>query len=69
MNKLFDFVSEEEEDDVIATGGNPLDPGTITEEMQNEARKLAASSRGLDIESFQRKHRIHIFNVDKLLKG
>lgn len=70
MNKIFDFAEEEEEEeDVIATSGNQHNLGDITEEIKDEARKLASSSKGLDIETFQRKHKIHILNVNELLKG
>ena len=49
----------------IATSGSPV----ITKEIKAEARKLAESSKGLDIAAFQRKHRIHVMNVDQLLHG
>ena len=49
-----------------ATSGNP---NVITAKMVAEARKLAESSKGLDIAAFQKKHHIYVMNVDELLKG
>jgi len=69
MSGVFDFISNKGDGDEIATGGDQTDPGAITEEMKEEAKKLAASSKGLDIAEFQKKHKIHILNVDELLKG
>lgn len=70
MSGVFDFISDKDSGE-IATGGNPkkVDPGTITDEMRDEAKKLASSPKGLNIEAFQRKHKIHVLNVDELLKG
>jgi len=67
----FDFMSAEEEENTTsaskteqtATGSN-----LTMEEVKKEARKQAASPKGLDIEAFQRKYKIHIMNVDELLK-
>jgi len=59
----FDFMAENEELDETDTSGNP-----DMEAIKVEARKLAGSSKGLDIEVFQRKHKIHIMHVDELLK-
>ena len=50
----------------IATSGSP---NVITAEIRAEARKLAESSKGLDIAAFQKKHHIYVMNVDELLKG
>ena len=50
----------------IATSGSP---NVITAKIIAEARKLAESSKGLDIAAFQRKHHIYVMNVDELLKG
>jgi len=66
-----DFLNEESE---IATSGSPSEiatgggPNVITSEIYAEARKLAASSKGLDIAKFQKKYNIHVMNVDELLK-
>jgi len=68
----FDFMSEdtankkEGKHDVIATSGNP---GEITEEIAKEARRLAGSPEGLDVAAFQRKYKLHVMNVDEILKG
>lgn len=41
----------------------------ITAKIKAEARKLAESSKGLDIAAFQKKYHIYVMNVDELLKG
>ena len=50
----------------IATSGNQ---GEITPEIKAEAIKLAESPEGLDIAKFQKKHKLHIMNIDEILKG
>lgn len=63
MDFLKDKYKEEKEVET-ATSGHP---NVITPEICAEARKLAESPKGLDIAKFQRKHNIHIMNVDELL--
>lgn len=65
----FDFVNDDESDDKniepkTATSGSP---NIITPEIKAAARKLAESSKGLDIAAFQREHNIYIMNVEELL--
>ena len=49
-----------------ATSGSP---NVITAEIRTEAKKLAESSKGLDIAAFQRKYHIYVMNVAELLEG
>jgi len=65
----FDFMAEDnkieetkETESQTATGGS-----LSREEIKAEAKKLAGSSKGLDIEAFQRKYKIHIMHIDELL--
>jgi len=68
MSKDFNFVmgNKEQKEKEIATSGSP---NIITAKIQTEARKLAESSKGLDIAAFQKKYHIYVMNVDELLKG
>ena len=62
-----DFLKE----DKIATGGSPKEKPVDTRvkpKVIQEARKLAASKKGLDIDSFFTKHKISV-DVDTLLYG
>lgn len=70
----FNFMQESKDDKnestiekEIATSGSPL-VGSITPEIKAEAKRLAGSPKGLDIDAFQRKYKIHIMNVDEVLK-
>ena len=49
-----------------ATSGNP---GEITPEIKAAAIKLAESPEGLDIAKFQKKYKLHVVDVDEILKG
>lgn len=70
LNFFEKVINAENEDDTpnveTATSGNH---GVITDEIKAEARRLAESPKGLDIAAFQRKYKIHVMNVDELLKG
>jgi len=65
----FNFVDEAES----ATSGSPEKnvevTGGITEDIRIEAKRLAESPEGLDIAAFQKKHKLHIINIDEILRG
>ena len=76
MSDDFNFMTDSKEKKKIATSGNPKkktatsgSPNVITAEIKAEARKLAESSKGLDIAAFQKKHHIYVMNVAELLEG
>lgn len=65
----FDFVKNKPEQKMktkkeIATSGNPQG---ITPAIKAAARKLAESSKGLNIAEFQRKYNIHVLDIESLL--
>lgn len=62
----FNFVAEtkKKKQEKIATSGSS---NVVTDEIRVQARKLAESSKGLDIAAFQRKHNIQVMNVEELL--
>lgn len=65
----FDFGLKDQVDEIATSGSpnHPNHPNQITQEIKDEARKLAESSKGLDIAAFQRKYNIQVMNVDELL--
>ena len=63
----FDFMEVEEVEDEIATSGNPV--GELTAEVIAEARQLAESGKGLDINKFFTLHHLVNVNLDRLLHG
>ena len=63
----FDFINEEEDEHEIATSGNPV--GELTAEVIAEARQLAESPKGLDINKFFMKYHLVGVNLDNLLHG
>lgn len=56
-------------DEIASSGSQKKSPNQITDEIREEAVKLAESPKGLDIAAFQKKHNIYVMNVDELLKG
>ena len=78
MNDDFNFMTDPKEEKKIATSGSLKEkkktatsgsPNVITAKIKAEARKLAESSKGLDIAAFQKKYHIYVMNVDELLEG
>jgi len=72
----FDFMGGDEKTQVagkkskdkIATGGNP-EIGNLTREVILEARKRAASPKGLVIDEFLKEFKIISMDVDAVLHG
>ena len=78
MTEEFDFIRDE-----TATSGSPnnaegvvsdeetpeLVLGALTPEVIAEARRLAESKKGLDINSFFTKHQLVNVSIDRLLHG
>lgn len=66
-DKDFDFIEDGKNE--IATSGSPeIQDTRISPEVIQEARKLAGSKKGLEIEPFFTKHNI-TYNIDRLLHG
>jgi len=76
MSDDFDFIQEDESEEETATSGNPKvseaelsNIGALTPEIIAEARKLAQSKKGLEIDAFFKKYSLVNMNLDRLLHG